>query len=202
MSEPPIEDYGIGWICALQEEYEAACRMLDDEFECPDMDEVNDNNTYVFGRINGHNVVIGCLPYGRYGTTSAACIARDMVRSFPNLKFALMVGIGGGAPTRERDIRLGDVVVSVPKGVLGGVVQYDFGKRLSNGRFQRTGQLNAPPEALLGALPEIRRRHNDHREAGYHRRKLEAHGRYARLSTAGPRSVVSHRLWSQGRKEL
>ncbi|KAK0706743.1 nucleoside phosphorylase domain-containing protein [Lasiosphaeria miniovina] len=161
MSEPSIEDYGISWICALQEEYEAACRMLDDEFDCHDMDEVNDNNTYAFGRINGHNVVIGCLPDGRYGTTSAACVARDMVRSFPNLKFALMVGIGGGAPIGERDIRLGDVVVSVPEGVLGGVVQYDFGKRLSNGQFQRTGQLNAPPEALLGALPEIRRRHND-----------------------------------------
>jgi hypothetical protein len=29
MSEPCIEDYTIGWICALQEEFEAACRMLD-----------------------------------------------------------------------------------------------------------------------------------------------------------------------------
>lgn len=164
MLEPSIEDYTIGWICALQEEYEAACRMLDDEFDGPETNEVNDNNTYVFGRTGGHNVVIGCLPDGRYGTNSAASVARDMVRSFPNLKFALMVGIGGGAPTRERDIRLGDVVVSVPQGALGGVVQYDFGKRLSDGRFQRTSQLNAPPDVLLGALPEIKRRHNDPRK--------------------------------------
>jgi hypothetical protein len=96
MSEPPFEDYTIGWICALQEEYEAACRMLDDEFDGPEASEANDNNTYVFGPIGGHNVVIGCLPDGRYGTSSAASVAKDMVRSFPNLRFALMVGIGGG----------------------------------------------------------------------------------------------------------
>jgi nucleoside phosphorylase len=164
MSEPSIEDYTIGWICALQEEYEAACRMLDDEFNGPETSEVNDNNTYVFGCVSGHNVVIGCLPEGRYGTSSAASVARDMVRSFPNLRFALMVGIGGGAPTREKDIRLGDVVVSVPQGGFGGVVQYDFGKRLSDGRFEQTSQLNAPPEVLLGAIPEMRRRYNDPRK--------------------------------------
>jgi len=91
-----------------------------------------------------------------------------------------MVGIGGGAPTQERDIRLGDVVVSVPQGKLGGVVQYDFGKRLSDGRFQQTGQLNAPPEVLLGVLPEIRRRHNDPRKpdriSEYLRRMDDMHG--------------------------
>jgi nucleoside phosphorylase len=138
--------------------------MLDDEFDGPETSEVNDNNTYMFGCVKGHNVVIVCLPNGRYGTSSTASVARDMVRSFPNLRFALMVGIGGGAPTREKDIRLGDVVVSVPQGKLGGVIQYDFGKRLSDGRFQQTSQLNAPPEVLLGAIPEIQRRHNDPRK--------------------------------------
>ncbi|WZH50419.1 hypothetical protein QYS62_011663 [Fusarium acuminatum] len=87
-----------------------------------------------------------------------------MVRSFPSLRFALMVGIGGGAPTPEGDIRLGDVVVSVPKGKIGGVIQYDFGKRLPDGRFQLTGQMNSPPEVLLGVIPEMRRRHNDPRK--------------------------------------
>ncbi|KAH7159331.1 hypothetical protein DER46DRAFT_382893 [Fusarium sp. MPI-SDFR-AT-0072] len=164
MSEPSIEDYTVGWICALQEEYEAACRMLDDEFEGPETNEANDNNTYMFGRINEHKVVIGCLPDGRYGISSAAVVARDMIRSFPSLRFALMVGIGGGAPTPERDIRLGDVVVSVPQGTRGGVIQYDVGKRLSNGRFQQTSQLNSPPEVLLGVIPEMRRRHNDPRK--------------------------------------
>ncbi|KAI1658114.1 hypothetical protein F4813DRAFT_357404 [Daldinia decipiens] len=158
------DDYTIGWICALQEEYEVACRMLDDEFEGIDEANENDNNTYVLGRIHEHNVVIGCLPYGRYGISSAAIVAKDMIRSFPSLKFALMVGIGGGAPTPERDIRLGDVVVSVPQGRLGGVIQYDFGKRLSGGQFQQTGQMNSPPAVLLGAIPEMQRQHNDPRK--------------------------------------
>lgn len=135
--------------------------MRDCNFSGPETSAINDDNTYAFGRVDGHNVVIGCLPDGQYGNNSAASVARDMVRSFPNLRFALLVGIGGGAPTRERDIRLGDVVVSKPRGTLGGVVQYDLGKRLSDGRFKRTGQLDAPPRLLLGAIPEMRRRQDD-----------------------------------------
>ncbi|XWX02355.1 hypothetical protein V2A60_010392 [Cordyceps javanica] len=161
MSNPSIEAYTIGWICALQEEYDASCCMFDAEFDGPDTGEPNDNNTYAFGQISGHYVVIGCLPGGQYGTSSAASVARDMVRSFTKLRFALMVGIGGGAPTAGKDIRLGDVVVSQPQGKLGGVLQYDFGKQLSNGIFEQTGQLNAPPPVVLGALPEMRRRHNN-----------------------------------------
>jgi nucleoside phosphorylase len=155
--------YTVGWICALEEEYESACRMLDEEFSGPETDD-KDDNTYVYGRIANHHVVIGCLPAGRYGTNSAARVARDMVRSFPHLRFALMVGIGGGAPTEDKNIRLGDVVVSQPRDGFGGVIQYDLGKKLQNGRFQKTGQLNAPPEKLLGVIPEIRRLYNDKRK--------------------------------------
>lgn len=163
-SNPPQSYFTVGWICALQEEFEAACRMLDEEFDGPDTSEMHDDNTYVFGSISGHGIVIGCLPSGSYGIGSAASVAKDMVRTFPGLRFALMVGIGGGAPTHEKDIRLGDVVVSRPQNGLGGVVQYDFGKRLSTGRFQQSGQLNRPPPLLLGVLPEMQRRHNDPRK--------------------------------------
>lgn len=41
-----------------------------------------------------------------------------------------MVGIGGGPPTKKRDIRLGDVVVTEPKNSFGVVVQYDHEKLL------------------------------------------------------------------------
>ncbi|KAJ6070586.1 hypothetical protein N7467_011905 [Penicillium canescens] len=86
--------------------------MLDEEFTGPEIAEDKDDNTYIYGRIAKHYVVIGCLPAGRYGTNSAARVARDMIRTFPRLRFALMVGIGGGAPTAYNDIRLGDVVES------------------------------------------------------------------------------------------
>ncbi|KAL5340952.1 hypothetical protein BJX70DRAFT_84255 [Aspergillus crustosus] len=155
-----IDNYTVGWICALQEEYDSSCRMLDEEFDDVEVDEADDNS-YTFGRIGPHYVGVGCLPSGMYGTNSAARVPRDMACSFPLLRFALVVGIAGGLPTAENDVRLGDVVVSMPNGSLGGVVQYDMGKQLPGGRFQRTGYLNAPPEKHLGVLPVLRRRYND-----------------------------------------
>ncbi|EPS44142.1 hypothetical protein H072_1882 [Dactylellina haptotyla CBS 200.50] len=75
---------------------------------------------------------------------------------FPDLRFYLMVGIGGGVPSDANDIRLGDVVVSLPTGTSGGVIQYEFGKTVSEGKFQHTGNLNAPPTLLLNSLTHVR----------------------------------------------
>src|SRR5271170_2831553 len=65
--------------------------------------------------------------------------------------------------------------ISVPQGNLGGVVQYDFGKRLSDGRFQQTSQLNAPPEVPLGVIPEIRRLREVIAHYGHHRIRQLGH---------------------------
>ena len=46
-------------------------------------------------------------------------MANQMLSSFPSIRFGLLVGIGGGVPSEETDIRLGDVVVSKPKGPQG-----------------------------------------------------------------------------------
>jgi nucleoside phosphorylase len=80
--------------------------------------------------------------------------------TFPSLRFGLMVGIGGGVPSYEHDIRLGDVVVSQPTGSFGGVIQYDFGKTVQRGRFQRTGSLNKPPKILLSAVSAVQVQHD------------------------------------------
>ncbi|KAK6517900.1 hypothetical protein TWF506_005075 [Arthrobotrys conoides] len=175
MAESVIGNYTVGWICALQEEYEAAHKMLDVVFDpvplLPKQTDVKDNNTYDFGRINGHYVVIGCLPNRRYGTVSAANVAKDMVRSFPNLRFGLMVGLGGGAPTQQKDVRLGDVVVSQPEGNFGGVVQFYPGDRPQgpgDGKLLQTLQvtkhLNSPPTVLLEAISQVLRVHQDPRQ--------------------------------------
>ncbi|PTB40188.1 uncharacterized protein TrAFT101_004766 [Trichoderma asperellum] len=176
------DSFTVGWICALQEEYEAACIMVDEELAGPEYAEPNDSNTYFFGRIGGHRVVIGCLPAGRYGLTPATRVAQDMMRSFPQIRFGLMVGIGGGAPTPAQDIRLGDVVVSVPNGKLGGVVQFDLGKQVG-GRLERTGHLDAPPTELLGVLPEMRLRHGNPDQYGgvdEHLRRFDDDSRFHR----------------------
>ncbi|GIK00850.1 hypothetical protein Aspvir_004879 [Aspergillus viridinutans] len=115
-----------------------------------------DHNAYTLGNIAGHNVVVACLPSDVYGTTSAAIVLAHMLPTFPSLRFGLMVGIGGGVPSQDTDIRLGDVVVSIPTATSGGVIQYDYGKTLRDGRLQRTGSLNKPPQYLLTAVSQIR----------------------------------------------
>ncbi|KAL7795634.1 hypothetical protein V8C43DRAFT_279577 [Trichoderma afarasin] len=148
-------DYTIGWICALPKEQTAAIAMLDRKH--PDLPSLaNDDNAYTFGSIGGHNIVIACLPKGRYGTNSAATIATKMLSSFPSIKFGLLVGIGGGIPSK---VRLGDVVVSAPIDQYPGVVQWDLGKAEDGGRFRRTGALNSPPNALLKVLSKLESEH-------------------------------------------
>src|SRR5436190_24182059 len=114
MAEPALtyRDYTVGWICALEVEQAAARALLDREH--PRLPSIaGDPNRYRFGCINGHNVVIACLPDGETGTNPAATVATRMTLNFPSLRFGLMVGIGGGVPTPPdySDIRLGDVVV-------------------------------------------------------------------------------------------
>lgn len=148
-------DYTVGWICALPIELNAAQGLIDGRPH-PPLDQLHhDDNVYTLGRIGDHNVAITCLQEGYYGTISAAVAVQQMRATFPALRFSLMVGIGGGVPSAHNDIRLGDVVVSRPKGTNGGVVQYDFGKTVKDGKFQLTGSLNKPPAVLLHAMSHV-----------------------------------------------
>lgn len=150
-----VENYTVGWVCAIAVELAAATKLLDEEHQ--DLPQnPNDTNTYTFGRIGEHNVVIACMPEGGLGTTWAATVAGQMKSQFTSIRFGLMVGIGGGVPGEGDDVRLGDVVISMPQGKHGGVVQYNFGKTGKDGKVERTGWLNAPPAILLTALAKLR----------------------------------------------
>ncbi|ERF70494.1 hypothetical protein EPUS_07350 [Endocarpon pusillum Z07020] len=157
-SRPRREDYTVAWVCALYIELAAAEEMLDEEHDDFDHD-ANDTNIYTLGRIGEHNVVIACLPEGQPGTNSAAAVAVQMKSAFKSIRFGLMVGIGGGVPSVEADIRLGDVVVSKPHMMHGGVVQYDSGKATPSG-FERTGFLNTPPTILLSSVAKLRAKYS------------------------------------------
>ncbi|KAL4909946.1 hypothetical protein BDW74DRAFT_186277 [Aspergillus multicolor] len=152
------DDYTVAWICALPLEMAAAKVMLDETHDSLPQPSTG-HNTYTLGRRAGHNVIVACLPSGVYGTTSAATVLSHMLPTFPCLRFGLMVGIGGGVPQKDVDIRLGDVVVSLPSETSGGVIQYDFGKSLRDGQFQRIGSLNKPPRYLLTAISQMRSDH-------------------------------------------
>ncbi|OJJ42627.1 hypothetical protein ASPZODRAFT_105081 [Penicilliopsis zonata CBS 506.65] len=153
----PREAYTVGWVCALPVELAAAEEMLD-ERHGDSVTGPKDSNIYTLGRIGEHNVVIACLPEAQMGTNSAAAVAAQMQSAFTSIRIGLMVGIGGGVPSTNSDIRLGDVVVSRPENSHGGVVQYDFGKSTPSG-FQRTGFLNAPPKTLRNAVSRLRAKH-------------------------------------------
>jgi nucleoside phosphorylase len=150
------EDYTVGWVCALPVELAAAQEMLDEEHHDLECDPANnDDNLYALGSVSGHNVVIVCLPAGRIGNNPAAVVATQLRATFKAVRFGLLVGIGGGVPSAEADLRLGDVVVSQPHQTFSGVVQYDSGKATPDG-FERTGSLNSPPQILLNAVAKVR----------------------------------------------
>lgn len=152
------DEYSVGWVCALPCEMAAAKAMLDKIHPNLEQDPADDNN-YILGQIQTHNVVIASLPMGSYGITPAATVAKDMLRTFKSIRFGLLVGVGGGAPSSSNDIRLGDVVVSRPDGTSGGVIQYDRGKTEEDGEFIRTGTLNTPPKVLLTSLARLHTEH-------------------------------------------
>ncbi|KAF4956485.1 hypothetical protein FSARC_11555 [Fusarium sarcochroum] len=155
MDNATNEQYTVGWICAITTEYVAAQVFLDEKYGQPEYTSPHDQNDYTLGRIGSHNVVIAVLPDGEYGISSAATTARDMLHSFPNIKIGLLVGIGGGSPSRH-GIRLGDVVVSASRNGKSAVLQYDFGKTVQQQRFHTTGHLNQPPVALRTAMNGLR----------------------------------------------
>ncbi|PTB49865.1 hypothetical protein M431DRAFT_512633 [Trichoderma harzianum CBS 226.95] len=149
-----LDEFQIGWICALPVEVAAAKEMLDENFGILDEQDRNDTNSYILGRIGRHYVVIAGL--GLYGLTSATVVVIHMMRTFQSLRVGLMVGIAGGIPSPNHDIRLGDIVVSYPEGTCGGVIQYDLGKIVQGGKFVRSRALNGPPRVLLAAVERMR----------------------------------------------
>ncbi|THY49492.1 purine and uridine phosphorylase [Aureobasidium pullulans] len=161
MSNP--KDYTILWICALPAEYVAARAFLEQEDPKPGQGEISndDTNAYTLGQIAGHKVVLAVLPKGEIGVGSAASVITHITRSFSNIRIGLLVGVGGGAPTKNHDIRLGDIVVSSPKDGHSGVYHYDFGKEIQETGFQQTGFLNQSPQVVRTAVAALEAKHTE-----------------------------------------
>jgi nucleoside phosphorylase len=153
MLKLPPQSYTVGWICALPCELTAARELFDACHEQLESQAKHDENNYILGRMGKHNVAIACLP--EYGTNRAAIAAKSMQSTFPNLRFGVLVGVGGGMPSAENDIRLGDIAVSLPSEQGGGVIQYDLGRREVDG-FYRRGALSKPPVLLRTAISNLR----------------------------------------------
>ncbi|GMG08993.1 unnamed protein product [Aspergillus oryzae] len=79
---PNYNVYTVGWICIVSSEMNAARALLDEEHESLPP-KPTDDNSYLLGRKNGHNVVIGYPGSGLYGPHNASHVATNMVRTFP-----------------------------------------------------------------------------------------------------------------------
>ncbi|KAL8668687.1 MAG: hypothetical protein Q9168_006692 [Polycauliona sp. 1 TL-2023] len=157
--------YQVLWICALPEiELEPAKLMLDHEHEPPPVSQwLNeyDENWYAYGDVNGHNVVIACMPLNQPGRVSAQLMVTPVPRSFPNVRISLFVGIGGGVPRNPsppdatKDIRLGDVVIGWgDEPGHPAVIVYDYVRFRGRGGVDRDllGQVDAPNRVLIQHL--------------------------------------------------
>ncbi|TVY42073.1 Nephrocystin, partial [Lachnellula occidentalis] len=154
--ELSADKYTVGWICAIPVELKTARCFFDAEHSPLSSRPKHDENSYNLGSICGHNVVMICLP--ELGGVKAAVAAKSLQVTFPNVRFWLMAGIGGGIPNPpEVDIRLGDIVVSTPTDQGSGVIQYDLGRMEAEG-FCRKGALSKPPSLLLAAVRNLQSR--------------------------------------------
>ena len=141
MEPDPDLDFGhytVAWIAPLEIEAQAAWYMLDNEHKGSFTTGPGDDYVFTAGDINGHNVIIATFPAGHdYGVGSAAALASQVKKSFPNLWFGLLVGVVAGLPNLSRipphNIRLGDVLVGVGEGESAGLVSYGLGKQTSDG---------------------------------------------------------------------
>jgi hypothetical protein len=148
------KDYSIGIICTLDVEGLAAKALLDENHDAVQR-RIGDENTYVFGKIGTHNVVIVCLPAGEMNSASAAAVATDLQRSFP-IKIALMVGLCEDAKeawSEQTNMSLESTVA----GVHGGMVPWDLDKMLRN-VVPSTHVLDDPQRPLLDAVQDLNAR--------------------------------------------
>lgn len=149
------KDYEVVWIAPLEIEARAALYLLDERHDGKFAVARGDEYVFHAGSMCDHNIVIATLPAGQeYGTGSAAALASQVKKFFPNLWFGLLVGVAAGLPDLSRrpprDIRLGDVLVGLPEGESAGLIAYDLGKETSRG-FEplRGGHVLAMTEPLV-----------------------------------------------------
>ncbi|KAG8421867.1 hypothetical protein J3458_003704 [Metarhizium acridum] len=143
-------DVTVAIFVALVLESVAVVLSFDEEFHCH---MKGAKYVYRFGRIGQHCVVVA--QPNDMGKVNASNISAHVTNVFPNVRLALMVGIGGGIPGGEKDIRLGDVAVSKPEDGLPGVLEYDFVRVEGDGRLVRKGTLDKPHPTLLSAVNYI-----------------------------------------------
>lgn len=129
--EGPEYKPDIALITALPIEYSAVKTLLEHEAFKTDLVTIKERR-YLYFEIdtdNGSCNIVLPSPSGM-GNNLSAVRTTEVVNDYPSIKFVILCGIAGGVSDHhdiERDVRLGDVVVSNGKGV----IQFDHHKNES-----------------------------------------------------------------------
>lgn len=152
------DEYHVAWICPVADlELLPARLMLDEEHEPPQYNTHYDENTYLFGSINNHAVVIATCPQGRTGNVNAGRLTFAMFKTFREIRMVLLVGIGGGIPSphisadSSKNVHLGDVVVGHPGDSKPACIYHESGRSKVN-EFEITSKVQDPDWRLTNAL--------------------------------------------------
>lgn len=141
---PSPSDIEIGIICALPKEANAVRAIMDVPSSGHQSQNIRshsssgsrppgDSNSYTYGKIGPHHVVMAHVP--GMGKVATSNVAANMARTFGKMQLALLVGLCGGVPDPQGEstpgTKLGDVVIG------DSVAQYDLGKQLPDDRVRK-----------------------------------------------------------------
>ncbi|PLB48419.1 purine and uridine phosphorylase [Aspergillus steynii IBT 23096] len=146
------DGFEIAIICALPRETNAVlCSMDEIWHDCRHYygKSAGDDNSYDFGEIGNHSVVIVTLP--NMGLVKSSSASRSLKMSFSSIKLALLVGMCGAVPFKKdgSEIVLGDVIISET------IVELDYGRQYSDSFRRKNALLDVhgrPNEEILGLL--------------------------------------------------
>ncbi|KAF3908813.1 hypothetical protein ABW21_db0209414 [Orbilia brochopaga] len=151
--------YTVLWICTHPIEFSAARSVLQvvhNNLLVPE----KDRGKFSLGSIGRHGIVIALLDGGDTAIRETEAVAIKAKHRFPRLQFCLLVGVGSGFQSRDRDLRLGDVIVG-----LRSIYRWDSGI-LDRSSFDlaTAGERVSAPQPLSDAINRLNRRyHYDHR---------------------------------------
>ena len=130
-------------ICPLSVEMRAVLAVFN---KPPQLGTSSESKPYFFGFIGKHSTVAVCLPNQNVGVVQASRCGDWLQREFPSLQHRFLVGIAGGIPDKNIDIRLGDIVIGTH------ICKYDSGKWV-DGELQIRPALKEAPQGLQDAIP-------------------------------------------------
>ncbi|KAI0410232.1 purine and uridine phosphorylase [Xylaria grammica] len=152
MSLPKRTHYRIVWLCTHIAAFERARSFMDEIYP----QSTPGPHLYCCARIGHHKLVVFLpqkVPPDKHGPLLRSPIQR-LVQLFPKVKLFLAVGVGGGAPSQQNDIRLGDVVVGLAKDTNKSMFTYDIDKTLVSRRFESVQVFDLPYSISAARLPD------------------------------------------------